>query len=243
MRFAMRFVPAMLAAGMLAISGCSHQTATSPTSPYTHFLGNVMAAGDVGKIAITIATANPAASSGAAPAGASPAGAPVSASAVMKISSGVEVVYLLGSYRPAANTLALAGSGWTLAGTLTGGVLRGTCVLGSESGVFVAQENGTGAEAVTTYCQKDGVLDGALCIRGGSVEGIVESPQAPHQLISFTGSFSAADSSIQVVDAAGPPSVPLGTGRLLTTPYTTLAQVGFQFLPGHTDWFLGSPCP
>ena len=132
MRFAPRGCPVMLATGMLMIAGCSGKL-TQPSGALTQFKGSVMGPLGIGTITVGVAT-----STSSAPPGGYAAGATVSAGATVRLSSGFQVVYLRGTYDPAAHVLALAGSGWTLGGTLSGGVLRGNFTVTGGSGVFIA---------------------------------------------------------------------------------------------------------
>ncbi len=235
MRFAMRCCPVMLVAGTLATVGCSGVT-TAPfgiAGPSTQFVGNVMGSEGIGTIAITVATPSPAPQFGA-----NATSAAVSASGVLRLRSGFQVVDLIGSYDPSTQALVLSGSEWSVRGTLSGDILRGSCTVTSGSGVFVAQQQGAGVNAVTTFC---GVFEtnAGLGIRGESVEGVVQWPKPPDYvtLITFSGSYSPADSSLVLVNPANPAGPPLGTGRLRTNAYATWARVRFVFEPGDTcDW-------
>ena len=249
MRFATRCCPVMLVMlvlSVLLIAGCSSKT-TRPFGPSTQFKGSVMGTEGIGTIEITVAAAS------AVPLfGAHAASATVPASGTVRLSSGYQVVYLTGTYDTSAHELALSGAGWkgagwTLGGALSGGVLRGSFALTGGSGVFIAQEQGAGADAVTTFCGVEGMCDyftfsAGFGLRGASVAGVVQRPTIPYTLITFTGSFSAADSSVVLVDPADPSGPPLGTGRLRTNAYTTWAQVRFVFVPGDTCSWSGARC-
>ena len=240
MRFATHYCPVMLVLGVLMLAGCSSKT-TRPSGLSTQFKGSVMGAQGIGTIAITVATSTPSPQPGA-----HAVNATVPASGTVRLFSGYQVVYLRGTYDTSAHVLVLAGSGWTLGGTLSGEVLRGNFTVTGGSGVFIAQEQGAGADAVTTFCGPEGTcgylaFSAGLGIRGASVAGVVQRPTIPDTLITFIGSFSATDSSLLLVDAASPTGPPLGTGRLRTNAYTTWVQVGF-FMLGDTCAWSGSRC-
>lgn len=221
MRFATCFRPAMLVVGTLVIAGCPGDL-TRPSPPSLQFMGNVAGAVGLGTIAITV-TSNPT----------QPGAASLSASATVRVSSGFEVFDLTGTYDPSAHVLALSGSGWTVRGTLSDGVLRGTFAATAGSGVFIALGQGEGAEAVRTFCgdgyicSPNWVLQAALGVRGASVVGVVYSRALPDTLISFVGSYSTTDSSLLLVDPANPTGPPLATGRLWTNANGTHADARF----------------
>jgi hypothetical protein len=223
----------MLVAGTLVIAGCPGDL-MRPSPPSLLFKGNVAGTLGLGTIAITV-TSNP-----TQPGAANPT---VSASATVRVRSGYEVFELTGTYDPSARVLALGGSGWTVSGTLSNGVLRGNFAATGGAGVFIALGHGAGADAVTTYCAEDGLCFGSgapssfragLGVRGPSVVGVAYSRALPDTLITFVGSYSATDSSLLLVDPANPTGPPLGTGRLRTN----WAQV--RFLTA-CDW-AGNPC-
>jgi hypothetical protein len=251
MRFAMRCSTChvMLMVGAILIAGCSGKGRLPsspqpiwPFGPSTQFKGSVVGSEGVGTIVIAIATPPPPLQWSNDPVGSST----LVARGLLRLSSGYQVVYLVGTYDTSAHSLRLATSAWTLGGTLEDGVLRGELTTTSGSNVYIAQEQGAGADTVMTFCGYEGscgasVFNAGLGVRGESVAGVVQRPEAPYTLVTtFTGSFSAIDSSLVLVDLANPTGPPIGVGRLRTNAYTTWATVEFVFTPGDTCHWSGS---
>jgi hypothetical protein len=221
MRHAKDYLPVLVLLGAIGLAGCSSDP-TGPAAPPTDYRGVIVGSQALGTIEVLVAH----------PSGHTDAGT-VPVRATLRLASGFEVHHLEGTFDPSGNLLALGGSGWTLRGTISNGLLRGDGTNASGPNVFIAQEDGAGANAVSGYT--GGVdLQAGLAIRGGTVVGATRvpgPPVGPVPFVTFTGSFSATDSSLTILKPADPSGPPIGTGRLLSY-YITTALVRFDFGPG-----------
>ena len=205
--------------GLFGLSGCSDDP-TRPAGSPTDYRGITTGYGGVGTIEVLIA--HPSSSSGT-----------VQARATLRLRSGLDVRHLEGVFDPAAGSLTLSGADLTLQGTIANGILRGDGSATGGSSVFIAQQNDIGASDVADYTGVTNCQAG-LAIRDGVVVGAAQSLGG---LLTFTGSFSAADSSLTLLDTANP-SGPASTGQL-STRFVTQAFIRFAFGPGGTTTWTG----
>jgi len=197
-------LPAVLT---LLLAGCSDEP-TQPPPPPAAYRGVVIGTEGLGTIEVLIASPVRAqASSGSMP-----------ARGTLRLNHGHLVVPLTGSYDPSANELGLNGTQWFLTASRSGDQLVGDFTSGT-TGVFIALES-AGADPITAFggeeasCNHSGSsMRVALAVRGESVVGVTFDGYLNGL---FTGSFSATDSSLTLVNPFDPTGSPLGTGRVVS---------------------------